>query len=125
VTGSLRIGLVLRVRDPFVNPPFKTKWHICVCQRRYWFLRINSRPYFSPNLQILESDNPWLDHDSFIELTSVIFLPKSDVRVALLKGDVIDNIATQTAAALRIQLPKIKTITERQKKLILVNLAGI
>jgi hypothetical protein len=64
---------VVRAWDPHTDPP-KWKWHICVCPRRRLFLRINSEAIFRPCHPIARSLNDFLEHDSYVELQSMVRL---------------------------------------------------
>ncbi len=63
---------VIRIWDKFTRPE-KRKIHICVCEGRQAFLRINSNPIFRPNHLLLVADNrEFLDHDSYVELNRIL-----------------------------------------------------
>jgi hypothetical protein len=62
---------VLRLWDRHTHPN-KVKRHICVCPQKQFFLRINTEPIFRPNHLIYASANPFLDHDSYVELQQMV-----------------------------------------------------
>jgi hypothetical protein len=68
---SLRARDVLRIWDRSTKPP-KPKIHICVSPDRQFFLRINSDRVFEPVHPISRSANPFLHHDSYVELRQLI-----------------------------------------------------
>lgn len=80
-------GSVIALPDPRVRPRKRLKWHICVCPDRRLFLRINSRPLWPPHHLIKASKNPFLEHDSYVELTSLHFFTESELRGATKVGE--------------------------------------
>ena len=64
----MRPGEVWRILDHHVDPP-AAKLFICALPPPpgLW-LRINSRPLWPPQHKLLARHNPYLDHDSYLEL---------------------------------------------------------
>jgi hypothetical protein len=76
---SLQPRDVLRIWDRYTRPS-KPKLHICVCPDRQFFLRINSDAIFQPAHLIAKAANPFLHHDSFVELQQLIFHRNDEIR---------------------------------------------
>lgn len=120
----LQPGLVLKFSDPGVRPIGKEKWHLCVCEQRRWFLRINSRPLWRPHALIQANDNPWLKHDSYVELRQVCTFPRIDVEAALADPQrVVGRIGRSTAALLIAEIRLAVTLTDEEKDIIAADLA--
>jgi hypothetical protein len=76
---------VLRIFDLYTSPR-KPKLHICVSERRQLFLRINSQSVFKPNHLLVKSRNPYLAHDSYVELQQLVRHMSGEIRDAELVG---------------------------------------
>jgi hypothetical protein len=72
---------VLRIHDRLTRPP-KPKRVICVCDEWRLFLRLNSQPLWPPQHAIFAVNNPFLDHDSFVELSNLIQYAEEDCNEA-------------------------------------------
>jgi len=57
---------VIWIDDEFIKPP-GPKMQVCVCPVNGFFFRINSMPKWQIPVLILQRDNPFLKHDSYIE----------------------------------------------------------
>lgn len=106
--------MVIILPDPRVRPKNKPKWHICVCPERRLFLRINSKPLWRPWHFIERKKNDFLDHDSYVELTSLHFFTESELRGAKKVGEVSgpQQLALAEAAL------EAETLNDEQKDLI-------
>lgn len=76
---------VVRIFDLYTSPR-KPKLHICVSERRQLFLRINSQSVFKPNHLLVKSRNPFLAHDSYVELQQLVRHMSDEIREAELVG---------------------------------------
>jgi hypothetical protein len=76
---------VVRIFDLYTSPR-KPKLHICISERRQLFLRINSQPIFKPNHLLRKSSNPYLDHDSYVELQQLVRHMSDEIREAEFVG---------------------------------------
>jgi len=111
---TLGRGLVVVIPDPRVRPKNKPKWHLCVCPERRLFLRINSSGLWRPAHSIKVSKNPFLGHDSFVELRSLHFFTESELKAAKLVGE----MSHQQQAELADAAMEAETLTDEQKDLI-------
>lgn len=57
---------VIWINDALIRPP-GPKMVVCISPERGWFFRINTRGHWRPCVPLLRADNPFPDHDSFIE----------------------------------------------------------
>ena len=64
---SLSAGDVVVLFDGTIRPP-KHKWFVAVYVTEGWFFRLNSSPHWRPNFKLLQSENPCLEKDCFIEM---------------------------------------------------------
>lgn len=117
---TVRVGDVVRLFDGATNPP-KYKRFLCVCVADGWFLRINSKPIWTPHLLLRQADNPaCLDHDSYLELRGVIEYDDSEIQSALRYPDNHFGRLSQTSLrALATLLPTVKTLTAEERAQIL------
>jgi len=111
---QLTIGMVIVVADQRVRPRGKPKWHLCVCPERRLFLRINSRPLWPPWHFIEADKNPFLDHDSFVELTALHFFAESELRAARKIGEMPTGEQIEVALAAQ----SAETLNDEQKDFI-------
>ncbi|HVM98917.1 MAG TPA: hypothetical protein VMT68_01795 [Caulobacteraceae bacterium] len=111
---QLAPGLVIAVADPRVRPRNRVKWHICVCPERRRFLRINSKPLWTPWHFIEVTKNPFLDHDSHVELTALHFFAESELRGATIVGQMPQGEQVNLAYAAQ----NADTLNEDEKDLI-------
>jgi hypothetical protein len=122
---------VIVIRDPYTRPR-KPKWLICVNPRhpsfphRSLFLRINSQPLWKPHQRLWQADNPFLKHDSFVELTEMVVIHMDDVDDALRNpanrlGRLSDGVATDLASAAQ----NARTLPEEHKRIIWEGLVAI
>lgn len=111
---TLARGLVIAIPDPRVRPKNKPKWHLCVCPEKRLFLRINSKDLWRPAHPIKAAKNPFLDHDSFVELRSLHFFTESELRSAKLVGEMPTTQQLSVADAAQ----EAETLTDEQKDLI-------
>ncbi len=108
-------GEVIRIFDRYTRPP-KPKWHICVCQHYGLFLRINSNPLWPPHFALYQSESPWLDHDSYVELTRLYEFRKPEVDAALSEPpNPIGTLSRFTREKLIEAAELAPTLTEEQK----------
>jgi hypothetical protein len=104
---------VVRIWDRHTRPN-KEKLHICVCDRRQLFLRINSRPVFRPFHPLLSANNPFLHHDSFVELQQLV----RHMAYEIAHAEVIGRMSGQEAVALVHSVDQAETLSEEHKLLI-------
>jgi hypothetical protein len=76
---------VVRIFDLYTSPR-KPKLHICISERRQLFLRINSQSIFKPNHLLRKSSNPYLAHDSYVELQQLVRHMSDEIREAEFVG---------------------------------------
>jgi hypothetical protein len=107
-------GAVIALPDARVRPRNKLKWHICICPARRLFLRINSKPLWQPWHFIRAKNNPFLDHDSYVELTTLHFFPESELRSARKVGQLTAKEQVNLAYAAQ----EAATLNDEQKDLI-------
>jgi hypothetical protein len=104
---------VVRIFDRHTRPN-KRKWHICVCDERQLFLRINSEPVFRPHHQLLAANNPFLHHDSYVELQQLVRHVADDIvqaeHIGVLTLTEVRNLVTAVEQA--------ETLSEEHKDLI-------
>jgi hypothetical protein len=111
---QLSPGLVISLPDPRVRPRNKLKWQICVCPQQRRFLRINSKPLWSPWHYMAASQNRFLDHDSYVELTSLHFFTESELRGARVVG----TLSPAEQVDLAFSAREADTLNDEQKDLI-------
>ena len=104
---------VLRIFDLYTSPR-KTKLHICVSERRQLFLRINSQSIFKPNHLLRKSSNPYLDHDSYVELQQLVRHLSDEIREAEFLG----RLTLAEAKALADAAQAAETLPMEHKRLI-------
>ena len=92
-------GLVIAIADGRVRPRHRRKWHICVSPEQRLFLRINSKPLWPPSHPIKAEQNSFLEHDSYVELTTLHFFPESELRRATRVGQMSEIEQTNLAYA--------------------------
>jgi len=121
----LRIGDVIEIFDSLTRPK-KPKWHICICDQRRLFLRINSRPLWPPHHEIYEEHNTFLDHDSYVELRQLLHFSEQAVTDALrLLKNPIGRIDKNEARQLAMTARNVPTLNDEQKDLIWQNLTSL
>jgi hypothetical protein len=109
---------VVRIYDRFTRPN-KPKRHLCVCDRRQLFLRINSESIFPTCHRILRADNrSFLTHDSYIELQQLLRHVADDIVQAEHLGVMSMNEARKLLAAVE----QSATLSEEHKQIIRENL---
>ncbi len=112
------IGDVVILFDGTVRPP-KDKLNICICPGTGRFLRINSRELWQPCVSIRRSDNPFLDHDSFVELRHLLFFPRRVVQDAVTsRRGILGCISARSATAIVVAATAAVTLTFEHKQLI-------
>jgi hypothetical protein len=110
---------VVEIWDRHTRPP-KSKWHICVCDQRQLFLRINSDPVYQPAHPILAANNSFLHHDSFVEVQQLVRHIADDIVQARHLG----VLSMQEARNLVAAAGKAATLSEEHKQLISDRLLG-
>jgi hypothetical protein len=95
---TIRPRDVIRIWDRYTSPN-KVKLHICVCDQRQLFLRINSDPAFAPTYPLLKRDNPFLHHDSHVELQQLVRHMAEEIRDAERIGRISPSVAKALVAA--------------------------
>lgn len=104
---------VVRLWDRYTSPN-KYKLHICVCDERQLFLRINSDPVFAPVHPLSQKNNPFLHHDSYVELQQLVRHMSQEIREA----EHIGRISRAEANALVGAADKAPTLSPEHKRLI-------
>lgn len=118
-------GDVIEIFDPYTRPP-KPKWHICVCSRRYFFLRINTQPLWTPNHPLIAEENIFLEHDSFVELRQLLHFAPHIVAAAMRKPkNPLGRLSKAEAVDLANTARRVVTLTEEYKDLVWSNLNDI
>jgi len=100
----LKIGSVYATPDPYVTPRNRIKWHICICPRAKLFLRINSNPVWPPWHMLDEATSTFLDHDSYVELAQLHFLPDAH------ESEEIGSLTLTEVAALAMAAMEVPTL---------------
>jgi hypothetical protein len=119
----LIVGQVVEVFDQWTRPQ-KPKWHICVCPIRLLFLRINSQPIWQPAYPLLKALNPFLDHDSYVELRQLLHFTPSEIATALQNPkNPLGRLTRAQARDLATAARAAKTLSEEWKDLVRQNLA--
>jgi hypothetical protein len=120
-----RCGQVIEIFDPWTRPP-KQKWHICVCDQRYLFLRISPRPLWPPHHVLLQDGNPFLEHDSYVELRQLYHFSRRAVTAALrLSKNPIGVLSADEALALAMAARRAPTLSQENSDIIWQNLAPL
>jgi hypothetical protein len=120
----LQPGDVIEIFDSLTRPK-KLKWHICICNRRRLFLRINSQPLWPPYHQITEERNAFLDHDSYVELRQLFHFSDGAVTDALrLSKNPLGRLEKPEARRLAMTARRVSTLNEEHKDLIWENLTS-
>jgi len=104
---------VVRIFDLYTSPR-KPKLHICVSERRQLFLRINSQSIFKPNHLLRKSNNPYLAHDSYVELQQLVRHMSDEIRDA----EFIGRLTLAEARALVDAAQAAETLPMEHKRLI-------
>jgi hypothetical protein len=110
---AVRSRDVVRIFDRHTRPN-KRKWHICVCDGRQLFLRINSEPVFLPHHLLLASNNLFLHHDSYVELQQLVRHVADDIAQA----EHLGVLTLQEARKLVAAVEQAETLSEEHKDLI-------
>ena len=92
----------------------KPKLHICICERRQFFLRINSEPLFEPNHLLRKSPNNGLTHDSYVELQQIVRHDSDDISDA----EPVGRLSLSEATALVDAAQKAETLSPEHKRII-------
>ena len=120
----LRVGDVIEIFHSFTRPK-KPKWHICICDQRRLFLRINSRPLWPSHHEIYEERNAFLEHDSFVELRQLLCFSEQAIADALrLSKNPLGRIDKTEACPLAMTARHVPALNEEQKDLIWQNLTS-
>lgn len=77
---------VIWIHDRCIRPP-GPKMVVCVEPTLGCFFRINSNPYHQTSVQILKSENTFLDHDSYLECGTPFDLDDYVVQESLRKTE--------------------------------------
>jgi hypothetical protein len=118
----LRLGQVIEIFDPRTQPQ-KPKWHICVCERRLLFLRINSRALWRPHHLLVMSQNPFLKHDSYVELRQLFHFGPNAVATAMrLRRNPLGVLNKSEAYALAVAAQRAVTLSQEYRDLVWENL---
>lgn len=104
---------VYRIFDRTTRPA-KEKRAICVCDRMKLFLRLNSRSLWKPHHLIFAVNCDFLDHDSYVELRSLIRYLDEDIAVAQHLGRLSHPVAKSIMDAVEAA----PTFSQRNKDLI-------
>jgi hypothetical protein len=115
---ELRPGDIIFIHDDDIARP-KTKLHICICPDRRRFLRINSRPLYPPHHPLTQAANPFLDHDSYVELQSLCWHSHPRLIAAMQrKSNPIGRLSAAEISALIVAVSSVPTLTPEQIELI-------
>jgi len=110
---TIRPRDVVRLWDRYTSPN-KYKLHICVCDQRQLFLRINSDPAFPPVHPLSQRNNPFLHHDSYVELQQLVRHMGEEIRAA----ERIGRISQSETRALIAAANEAPTLSPEHKRLI-------
>ena len=116
---------VLKLWDTEIRAP-NWKRLICVCPRRRFFLRINTRPFWPPHTRLRQADcADFLEWDSYVELRGLIRIPISEFREAIARpGNPIGRISDQIARQIAFAAQQAPTISDEQRGIIWEKLVG-
>lgn len=104
---------VVRIFDRHTRPN-KPKWHICVCDERQLFLRINSEPVFRPHHLLRAANNAILHHDSYVELQQLVRHVADDI----VQAEHLGVLTLQEAKSLVAAVEQAETLSDEHKDLI-------
>src|SRR5712691_2145119 len=104
---------VLRIWDLYTSPN-KPKLHICVCDERQLFLRINSEPVFPPTHALSKASNPFLHHDSYVELQQLV----RQMAYEIARAEHVGRLGRAEAKALVEAVQTAKTLSPEHKRLV-------
>ena len=116
---------VVRVFDNLINPP-SYKRFVCVSPAEGWYFRINTKPWWKPNLPIpLERNKNCLDHDSHIELR-IIEIYEIEIEEAIRVPDnMFGPISNDDVKRLLAAVDAAPTFTPEQRDEIRANLESV
>jgi len=120
---ALLAGDVVRLFDNLTDPP-KSKRFVCVDWKEGWFLRIDSKLLWPPHLSLpLKGNEGCLDHDSFVELNTVLEFDDSVVDESLkVPANFLGPIADCDRQRLYDAVQSAVTLTPEQRNTICANL---
>jgi hypothetical protein len=116
---SLKPRDVLRIWDLYTSPN-KPKLHICVCDERQLFLRINSEAVFPPTHPLSKKNNPFLHHDSHVELQQLVRHMSYEVS----RAEHVGKLSRDEAIALVEAVQQARTLSPEHKRLVAERLLG-
>ncbi|MCW5695513.1 MAG: hypothetical protein KIS96_02140 [Bauldia sp.] len=118
--APLRPRDVVLLWDRGTRPP-KDKRHICVDPGRQLFLRINSKPIWTPSHLIKAAPGVrFIAHDSYVELRQLVRHMAYEISRAAPLGRLDDEQTEALCAAVRIA----ETLSEDHKDLIVARLTA-
>jgi len=99
---------------------------ICVCERRRLFLRINSRPFWTPHIQVRQIDAPeFLDWDSYVELRELVRIFSPELREALIRADnPIGRVSQKIARQIAFAAQTAPTLSDERRAIVWEGLVG-
>jgi hypothetical protein len=115
--GAYSMGLpfskwdVILIWRADLQPTPKDKFCICLCPERFWFYYINTKPPKARkskkcSIRLDSSEVYGLTHASYIDITSIVCIPESDICDALAdekrrKGSLIPEIRERILSAVQ------------------------
>lgn len=94
--------------------PNKPKIHICVCERRQLFLRINSNPVYKPCHALSAAANTFLEWDSYVELTQLV----RHIKYEIDRAEFMGRISQREIYGLLEAVWEAETLSDEHKSLI-------
>jgi hypothetical protein len=88
--------------------------HICVCDVKQLFLRINSKAIFQPVHPLLAVNNSFLHHDSYVELTQLVRHMVYEIG----RAEELGTMVQAEARALVEAVKKCNTLSDEHKRLV-------
>ena len=106
-------GDVIRIFDVLTKPQ-KPKLHVCVCADDQMFLRINSEDLWGVAYLATKKMWPFLHHDSYVELNSLVRNSSEYIQGATLEGALNKAARLELVAACKAS----KVLPERHKLIV-------
>lgn len=107
---------VIWINDALIRPP-GPKMVVCISPDLGWFFRINTRNHWRPSVPLLKAQNPFLDHDSFLEC-QIIELDDYIVEQAMADRGIIGRVDSRICNLIREAIRPARDIPNGDKAVI-------